>query len=144
MSKWLNVLCAAIATAGLGFVIAINVNENRNFKKFGKVAAAEPIAGYVQETTVSKKRLTGLETTTTKDLATMTYATEDKKKITFKRYLTEEDLRKFNSGETVYVEYIPGEYNTERLIGKSGSLLPVALALLAALGWLIFAIRRPV
>jgi hypothetical protein len=142
MSKWLKVLCLALASAALLFLTWITYKENADFSSRGKVALVDPPAEYVEETRTKKRALTGIETTSKTKWATMTYTDGAGRKITFKRNLSDEVLAGFQQGRPVYIEYLPDEYNTERFPGTSFSAAWPLAAFLAAFAWLAVVIRK--
>lgn len=142
MSKWLQVLCLALVSAGALFLTWNTYSENSSFRKLGKTALVDPPEKYTEETRTKKKVLTGTETTSTSRWASMTYTAEGGRKVTFKRELSDDILNKFQRGEKVYVQYLPGEFNSERFAGSEPNLLYPLLAFLGATGALVFVVMR--
>lgn len=142
MSKSLQVLILVLISAGSLFLTWTTYDSNSNFQKRGKTALVDPPTQYTEETRTKKKVLTGIESTSTSRWAEMTYPLEGGGKTTFKRELSDDILNKFKRGEKVFVEYLPGEYNTERFKGEEPSVLYPLLAFLAAAAGLVFVIMR--
>lgn len=142
MSKWLQVLLLALAAAGSLFITWTTYDSNSNFQKRGKTALVDPPAQYTEETRTKTKVLTGIQSSTTSRWAEMSYTAEGGSKVAFKRELSDDILNKLKRGEKVYVEYLPGEYNSERFKGEEPGVLYPLLAFVAAAAALGFVIMR--
>jgi len=143
MSKGMKILLLGLAAAAFLLLTVMSYTENRRFRELGKVAVVDPPAGYVEQTKTRNKNL--VETKTTTHWAEMTYTNADGRKTAFKREITGEILEKFKNGEPVRVEYLPGEYNTERFVRAPNVLFGGGLTFLLFLittAWVVVVIRK--
>ena len=142
MSGWPTaILLLLIATGCLGLAL-LDYRENSKFEKYGETALVQPIDSYIERTTTTKKRIGPDEVSVLKD-ATMSYVDKDKKTITFSRLLSDDILQKFRNRQPVYVEYIPGELNSERFKGETSKTWMFILLFLGFLGGAVYVLQRP-
>lgn len=139
MSKWVTLLVLFFIAPMLLASTVVSIQENRRFYRDGRTAVVSKVDKMVEETTVRKKMFS--ESTSKKLLATMRYVDETGKELSFQRYLDEDQVDTLRAGQKLSVQYLPGQWNSERF-GKANGWPFLAVS---ALFFLIFVVvlRRP-
>lgn len=135
MSKWMKLLLLALVAACALALFWGNYNDERAYSENGKTAIINPDV----ELSVERQAGTNKEAI----LAHMTYVNQDGKTVKFKRYLSKDVIEKLAAGTPVYVEYIPGEWNMERIQGQKNQTSIFAFAFLACVVAFAYVARKP-
>lgn len=137
MSTWLKGLIGLFFMGLSLLVLVVAFNEQKAFNESGEIAQINP---NVKMTVEQLPPTTKFDQDKTGFLAHMTYVDVNGKTVEFKRFLTQETYQKITSGEPVYVEYVVGEWNSERVqIKKNGNFfLSNLLFIVMFMGSLVF------
>jgi len=144
MSKWLNVLVLSLFTAGSLLLGVFLWQSDADYRARGKTTTVTALVGLEQQTSSTRSGRYGQrEKSVERTLATMTYADVSGRPITFQRFVSAETIARLQSNQSVSVEYIPGEWNTERFPGNEVGATPWFVAFIVFLALLVYVIRKP-
>ncbi|WP_443191277.1 hypothetical protein [Pseudomonas indica] len=135
MSKWMKLLLLALAAGCALTLFWVTYSDERAYSENGKTAVINPNV----EFSVERKAGTNKEAI----LAHMSYVDQNGKTVKFNRYLSKDVIEKLAAGTPVYVEYIPGEWNMERIQGQKNQTAIFALAFLACVVGFAYVARKP-
>lgn len=76
-------------------------------------------------------------------LAHMTYTNQRSETVLFKRFASPDAVGRMRAKQPVFVEFIPGEWNSERFQGEDSGAWKWALASVVLVTALVWTIRRP-
>lgn len=129
MSKWLNVTLLLLASVGSSWLTVYLYQTDGDYLSRGVVTQVGPEVSFSQD----KHGL----------LAQMSYTDLRGTEVAFKRYPSAKIVGLLRSQQPVYVEYIPGEWNSERFQGEDSGAWKWALASLAFIAALVWVVRTP-
>jgi hypothetical protein len=135
MPKWMKLLLLGlVGTTALGLAI-MNYSDELEFSLHGKIAKINPDIVL----SVEKRQDTKKESI----LASMSYVDQEGKVVKFRRYLPNNVIRELKNGKSIYVEYIPNEWNSERIHGQKAHIGVFVLAFLACVIGFTRVLRKP-
>jgi hypothetical protein len=143
MTTWVLRMCGVLL-ALICFFSAWNWNdENKSFKRDGKITTVVPLRSYTQ-TTETKTKFGIVTGQTTRNSAEIEFISADGSHWKVNRNLSDENLAKFKAGEPVLVEYLPLHPYGARFVGETGHPLGAAMAglVIAALTALFWGRRK--
>ena len=129
MSKWLQVTILLLLSTGSVWLTVYLYQTDLDYLRRG---VAVPV--------VSDVKFTQEKSGT---LAHMAYQDQQGSTVSFKRFVSADLQTRLRARQPVQVQYIPGEWNSERFHGESSGVWQWALASLGFIGALVWTARRP-
>lgn len=137
-------LLLGLLTAVSGWFAIEGYRREGRYEREGKVAQVQFVGSHKEQRETMKGRR-GNSTTYDVDVMELTYRDASDRKVDFQRRGTSfpPDIRdKFAAQQPVYIEYLPGQANSERWQGKGGGWKVTAILFLLLGAAFVFLFRR--